>query len=292
MIVIKLESGVDLKEFEGGRKMSRVLRKMLISIFTLFALVQFCAVAADAEEVLEMSVMATVNSDGSVVVTESLLVDVEANTLKNGLTRRFQTTFEGSDGKYRRTRFEVISSTVDGSKVSAVRDYNGNNIEIKVGNSATILAFGRRKFDMMYNAQGWIDFGDASDSLTLNLTGENMEYKVNKLNFSITLPGGASVMGRTMRVGNKTLRDSDVSVRPINYIELTKPILPGEDFKVTYSWPKGIVTPSKIPIFEQLSLFIDTLSTRTIMIIVFCAAMLLFMCNVVLMYVKKQASGG
>jgi hypothetical protein len=296
MIVIKLKAGVDLKNvewLEGGIKMSKVLRKMLISIVILSALVQFCAVAADAEEeVLEMSVMATVNSDGSVVLTESLIVAVETNILRGGLVRRFQTIFPETDGKYRRTRFEVVSSMVDGGKVSFARGYSGNNIEITVGNSATIMGIGKRRFDMMYNARGWINYGEASDSLTLNLTGESMPYKVSKLNFSITLPGGASVMGRTMKVGDKVLRDSDVSVRPINFIESTKPILPGEGFKVTYSWPKGVVTPPKPPMFEQLSLFIDTLGTSTIMIIVFCSAMLLFVCNVVLMYVRKQASGG
>jgi hypothetical protein len=262
-----------------------------LRLYIVFFVLLVLSSAASAEErVLNMSVTATVNSDASVTVVESMTVEVENNILRNGLIRVFQNVFRDQDGKIRRAKLELLSARIDGSDIPARLRYVEDDVEVIIGGPAYVGAIGTHKFDLAFRALGWVDFGRSADGLSMMLLDRRW-LTTEKANFKIILPPGGGFINRTILINGDHAKNPDIKSNMMDELEIARPILAGESLAVNFTWPRGIVSEPKVSIFDSMIRYIDTLSATNLLTItfVFCAG--IFICYCVLMYVQKQASG-
>ena len=87
------------------------MRIFLAALLTLCA----CLTAqAQSERILDFSSRILVEPDGSMVVTETIIVQATGAQIKRGIVREFPTLYRDSDGSRVRIGFTLMQDSLDG----------------------------------------------------------------------------------------------------------------------------------------------------------------------------------
>ena len=94
-----------------------------------------------------------------------------------------------------------------------------------------------------------IGFFEGHDELYWNVTGNGWNFAIDEARFTLSIPGDTPFNSVEFYTGWQGARGQDARVLPDNSVETTAPLGPKEGLTVVYTWPKGIVTPPKIPFY-------------------------------------------
>lgn len=163
--------------------MKRFLNLLLIFVLPIFLVSSLSY--AEFYEINELSVNINVNKDSTIEVTED-----------------FYVTF--SKPRYGLIRWIPLDYIVNGTKISSLKIYDvqilrnnqtepfsqyseNGNIVFKIG-SANRFVDSYQKYTIRYNAYGVIDFFNDKDLIKWNITGNDHQTNIHKVNFKITFP--------------------------------------------------------------------------------------------------------
>jgi hypothetical protein len=214
-----------------------------------FLCIAFCLVQPVwAEEVIRSFMSdVTINTDGSLDVTETITLRSEGREIRRGIRRDFPTTYTDKNGVRMRVGFEVMSLQRDGREEPYSIESIQNGQRIKIGDANVLLDDGDHTYKISYRTTRQIGFFDGFDELYWNVTGNGWTFAIEKASTRIRLPDGAHVNRHAVYTGSQGSSEKNARVTAsygsLFQAETTRRLEAQEGFTVAVSWPKGIVAP-------------------------------------------------
>lgn len=217
----------------------------------LFAalLIAFGSLAAHADErITSFESQATVATDASVAVTETISVMVEGRQIRHGIFRDFPTVYDNANGLRMQVSFVVNQVLLDGSSVPYKIEGISGGKRVRIGDASSYVSSGLHKYTISYTATREIGFFDTFDEFYWNVTGNGWSFPIDKARISVVLPAGADISRHSEYTGSAGAKGNNARAQvPANnrYVaETTTALDPGEGLTIAVAWQKGIVTPS------------------------------------------------
>ena len=138
----------------------------------LFGLLIWLAVPVLAEErVLNFVSDATVNTDGSLTVRETITVSSEGNVIRRGIFRDFPTRYTDRRGVRTVVGFDVLDVKRDGNAEPYALESLTNGTRIRIGDKDVYLDDGQHTYEIIYRTTRQLGFFNDFDELYWNVTG-------------------------------------------------------------------------------------------------------------------------
>ncbi len=220
--------------------MSKTKITLLISSL-FFGLFLFSVAPVNAEVVRNFDSQIKINSDSSIIVTETIKYDFE-NSEKHGIYRYIPVNYKTQSGN-KNVNLELETITLDGNAENFVISKDGSNKSIKIGKSETLVS-GMHTYVIIYKIKGAVNYFKEQDELYWNVTGNGWNVPVEKVSASVELPdsntGNTSMSCYDGVLGSNEKCETEIT----NYFSIAKSIrvlIPGEGMTIAFDFPKGIV---------------------------------------------------
>ena len=134
--------------------------------------------ATAAEEITLFSTNVTLNTDGSVKVTETITVTAEGDEIRRGIFRDIPTTLTNPDGSRLRSNLAVISVTRDGRVEPYAIERITNGVRIRIGDADVFLNYGSHRYVITYTMTRMARRFEDHDELFWNATGNYWNFPI------------------------------------------------------------------------------------------------------------------
>ena len=220
------------------------MKRILLALCCLFAFTTLHA----QERILSYDSQVDVNADGSLDVTERIVVRAEGNAIRRGIYRDFPTRYKDRAGNRVVVGFQMIEVLRDGSPEPWFTETKRNGIRINTGNDDFLPTPAQFTFTLRYRTTRQLGFFDAHDELYWNAIGTGWDFPIESGSVEVRLPQAVpmdrmKVEGYTGAQGQQG-QDYDARITEPGMARwlLTRPLAPREGFTVVLSFPKGLVT--------------------------------------------------
>ncbi len=220
--------------------------------FWIFLIGWLGAQAAAEERIASFVSDATINSDGSLDVTETIAFAVEGVRIRRGILRDFPTRYPGKDGGEEEVGFEVLSVKRDGSSEPYGLEDLDNGVRIRIGSGEVLLEPGAHVYEIAYRTTRQLGFFEGFDELYWNVTGNDWDFAIDRAEAVIRLPPGAAIVQHAAYTGPQGAKGQDFRVTAgegyVYRAETVKRLDAREGFTVAVALTKGMVTPPPPPV--------------------------------------------
>lgn len=217
------------------------MRRLLGPLLLLAALT-----AQSAERVLDFHGAIRIGTDGVLVVTETIAVQVEGREIKRGILRDFPTVYQDRLGNKVRVPFTVLEVKRNDKYDTYATERLDNGVRVRIGNPHSLLPHGKHVYEIQYQTARQIGFFEQHDELYWNVNGTGWTLAMDHVAADVTLPiavpsnqmkleaytGFQGVRGRhytaTAREGGAAFHTS-------------RTLVPREGLTIVVAFPKGIV---------------------------------------------------
>ncbi|WP_273445779.1 DUF2207 domain-containing protein [Neolewinella agarilytica] len=212
--------------------------------FSLLIGLLFFQLNAQQEAIRSFSAELTVQTDGSVLVDETITVYADGKEIKRGITRALHRRPIGEDAATNRFDYEVLSVTRDGSDESYhTKSENGYRV-IYVGKKDVILDPGTYTYTVRYRSDHQVYFLEGIDEIRWPLIGTDGRLPVEEASMTINFPSGTELINSSCYTGGDGSRESDCTVsRGLSSVEFRsdRSLAVGEGMLVSTGAPKGTI---------------------------------------------------
>jgi uncharacterized membrane protein YgcG len=220
------------------------MRPFVAALIALAALLLPRAAAAE-ERILSYDSQVAIQADGSLDVTETILVRVENVAINHGIYRDFPTRYRASGGRRVRVGFELMDTLLDGQSEPNKVETRANGIRIRIGSADRIVPQGEHRYAIRYRATRMIGRFDGYDELYWNATGNGWDFPIDKASATVTLPSATRFGQRAAYTGpqgstERAARVTDEKPGSIRF-ETTRPLYSREGLTVAVAFPKGVI---------------------------------------------------
>ena len=232
--------------------MSMSSRRWCLAVLLLFAFLLPLPEAEAREEIRSFDVSLALSSDGSMVVTESLLFNVENETIVHGIRRRIPVVFRRQSEDIDSVMDVTLQAVeLDGQKVKYEQEQRDGWLKIRIGDRKSVVKPGLHKYLIKYYTQDCTRFFEDHDEMYWNVTGEQWQWPICSASFRMSLPdkkfgeGFSSVEWYAGAAGGGKSKETymkNAAVNADNSVTTTRTLGPGEGFTVVYSFPGGLVS--------------------------------------------------
>lgn len=188
----------------------------------------------------------TINTDSSIIVTETIVYDFEDNQ-KHGIYRDIPLT--STNGPNLTIDIQNVSDEF-GKKYQYTTSKESDNLSVKIG-SASKYVSGIKNYIIQYRVLGAMRFFTDHDELYWNVTGDEWLVEINKATASVTLPESTITDETTAcYTGAKGSTDKNCTVsrnnEVINYTT-SQSLSAGEGLTIVAGFPTGYVDYTSLP---------------------------------------------
>ena len=259
----------------------------------LFLFVCWIGLAHGDERILSYDSLISVRTDGSMIVEESIRVQVEGREIKHGIYRDFPTDYKDPHGNHYRVGFDVLQVLRDGQPEGFHSQAQSNGVRVYVGDKDRFIDPGTYTYSLRYRTDRQLGFFKDHDELYWNVTGNGWAFPIDAVRARVALPG---VAGQDLRLeaytgptGSKG-RDyrAEVGADGLAWYQTTRPLGPREGLTIVTMWPKGHVTPPSGE--QQLRYFLK--DNRAVLVGVLGLAVLLAYYVLIWMRVGRDPAAG
>ena len=225
---------------------------LLIS-FLFFGVFLFSVSTANAEVIRNFDSQIKINSDSSIIVTETINYDFETAE-KHGIYREIPVSYKTRNGS-KSISLEIQSVTIDGVNENYTVSKIKTNKSIKIGKLKTFVS-GEHIYVIIYKITGAINYFKDLDELYWNVTGNGWVIPIENVSANIELPNLNSnntsmscyegILGST----EKCTVENNIN---IDNAKSTRVLISGEGLTIAFDFPKGIVKePTKTEVIMNL----------------------------------------
>lgn len=219
--------------------------KNFLAAFFL-ALLMAAPAAAQTEGIRSFDSRITVNSDGSMQVVETIVVESAGVDMVHGIYRDFPTRYRDHAGNHYSVPFDIVRLRRDGNSEPYHTENLSNGIRIYFGSSSYELPPGTHTYQFAYRVNRELGFFRDHDELYWNATGNSWKFPIGVATATVVLPPNVrnlvtSLGGYTGAEGEKgqayTARrdeDSNPTFRAEN-------LAPQQGLTIVVTWPKGLI---------------------------------------------------
>ena len=220
------------------------MRLLLATLLALLVLVLPQAAAAE-ERILGFDSQIAIQKDGTLDVTETILVRVENVAINHGIYRDFPTRYKATHGRRVRVGFELIETLLDGQAEPNKVETMTNGVRIRIGSADRTVPPGEHRYTIHYRATRMIGRFDGFDELYWNVTGVGWNFPIDQASATVTLPSPARFSQRAAYTGRqgsieqaaRVVAEEPGSIRFVT----TRPLYPQEGLTIAVAFPKGVV---------------------------------------------------
>jgi uncharacterized membrane protein YgcG len=202
--------------------------------------------ALSAEVIHHFHADIAVQIDGSIRVTETIVVTAEGKQIKRGIYREFPTRYKDKLGNTVNTSFDIVSVLRDGYKESFHTEKMANGTRLYIGKSNVFLNKGQYTYQIHYISQYQLGFFENQDELYWNVTGNDWSFPIQHASTRIVLPQHFSPSEITTASYQGRMGSTESALQTAifdNAVEFTssRTLRSGEGLTVAVAWPKGHV---------------------------------------------------
>lgn len=241
------------------------MRRFLRSAVCMLWVMCTCVTMAQAAEVIHsFDSRVVIHSNGTLVVTEIIVLNSEGDKIRQGIYRDIPLRYSGT-GKHKGLVPFVVKSVVRDDKSLSASDveYEGSKVRIYMREKGVALPSGRHTFVLTYATSRHVRYYEHYDELNWNVTGDGWAFPIEQVRCTITAPGRIDqTVGWLGVYGSK---EANINIRqhlPDSvYIEGQRPIAQGEQMTVAVKFAKNLIDaePPYIPdTFDRIN---DTIKT-------------------------------
>jgi uncharacterized membrane protein YgcG len=200
----------------------------------------------DEERIRSFDSRITVNTDGSMLVQETITVQSAGESIKHGIYRDFPTRYPDLAGNRYSVLFEIVSLRRDGHGEPYHTEDQSNGVRVYFGSSTYDLPPGEHTYEFTYRTNRQLGFFKDHDELYWNVTGNAWKFPIEVATATVVLP--ANVRGRITDAegytgyqgekgraytqgsdddGNPTFRAQGLGLR--------------QGLTIVVGWPKGLI---------------------------------------------------
>jgi uncharacterized membrane protein YgcG len=204
------------------------------------------SIALAEERILDYHSDITINTDGSMIVDESITVRAEGRRIVRGIYRDFPTDYRDEFGNQYVVDFDVLGVRRDGDDESWHTEARSNGVRVYVGDANRTLKPGTYVYTIRYRTNRQLGFFEKHDELYWNVTGNGWAFAIDQVSAIVKLPGRPSadqlkVEGYTGRYGSQGRAYEGWTDQARAGIRSTRVLGPEEGLSLVVSFPKGLV---------------------------------------------------
>jgi uncharacterized membrane protein YgcG len=206
---------------------------------------------AQQERILSFDADIVVQTDGSIVVTETIRAVAAGIDIKRGIYRDFPTRYKSPYGLTETVGFEVLEVQRDGEPDSYHLEQLSNGVRVYIGQAEVMVSEGEHVWRLTYRTDRQLRHLENVDELYWNVTGNGWTFPMEKVTAHVRLPGSAQLVeakgytGYFGDSGSDYRLERDASGMPV--FTTTRMLHPQEGLTIAVSWPKGFVPENKAP---------------------------------------------
>lgn len=212
----------------------------------LLALLVAATAAAQTERIRSFDSRITVNTDGSMQVVETIVVESAGIDIVHGIYRDFPTRYTDRAGKHYSVLFDIASVRRDGNPEPYHTENLSNGVRVYFGSSSYDLPPGTHSYQFSYRTNRQLGFFRDHDELYWNVTGNAWKFPIDTATATVLLPpnvrtlvtGLGGYTGYESEKGQaysaKRDEDSNPTFRAEN-------LAPQQGLTIVVTWPKGLI---------------------------------------------------
>jgi len=197
------------------------------------------------EEILSFTSDVTVETDGDLLVVETIRVRSEGIDIRRGIYRDFPVTFRSDSGTGRNS-FELISATRDGQPENYRIESGGTFVRVWLGRENVFLDRAVHTYVLTYRTDRQLRFFDDHDEVYWNATGTEWLFPILEATAIIRLPAGAQATDAKAFTGafGSTAQDATFAFSPDRNVvtfRTTGELGSRQGLTVVVAFPKGVI---------------------------------------------------
>jgi uncharacterized membrane protein YgcG len=223
-----------------------VLKFLTISFLILFTLSVF-AQDSNPEKIISFQSHIKIRKDSSMVVTETIKVNVTGDSIKHGIYRDFPTRYRDRLGNNYVVDFNITEVLRDGVSESYHFQELSNGKRVYIGGKEIFIPAGKHIYTLVYETNRQLGFFKDFDELYWNVTGNGWGFAIDEAAATVELPEGAQgkIINSDGYTGYSGARGKDFSISTDAFGNIifttTRSLSPKEGLTIVVSWPKGYV---------------------------------------------------
>ncbi len=209
------------------------------------ALLAIAPAAAQTERITSFDSRITVNTDGSMQVVETIMVESAGVEIVHGIYRDLPTRYSDRTGNRYSVLFDVTSVRRDGNSEPYHTEDLSNGIRVYFGSSSYDLPPGNHTYQFAYRTNRQLGFFHDHDELYWNVTGNAWKFPIDVATATVLLPSNVrsqitDLSGYSGYQGDKghATAHKDEDGNPTFRAEN---LAPEQGFTIAVSWPKGLI---------------------------------------------------
>ena len=217
---------------------------MRAALLALLALL-FAAPALAREQINSFDVLIEVQTDGDIIVTETLIVTAEGNEIRRGIFRDLPRFYEG-DGRRLPFDYDIQSVERDGRAEPYDTSTEGNALRVRIGDEDVLLEPGQHAYVLRYEVRNQVRYFDTYDEIYWNATGVHWAFPIARARAIVVLPPGARITGVHGYTGAQGESGTDYSHTQNgdrHIFEKTRPLAVREGLTIAVGFGKGLIDP-------------------------------------------------
>ena len=202
----------------------------------------------DQERITRFDATIVVNSDTSLLVTETLTVHSLGEKIRHGIYRDFPTSYRAKSGSRQTVGFRLLDVERDGQSEPYHTAALANGQRIYLGDAQISLAPGDYVYRLRYTTNRQLGFYSDHDELYWNVTGQDWQFPIDSARATVRLPASiptsqVTTTSYTGLAGSQTTSATETANGETIVFENETQLEPGEGLTIVVGWPKGYLTP-------------------------------------------------
>jgi uncharacterized membrane protein YgcG len=225
------------------------LRPTLIAILSLFLCPLAFADTSRSERIYDFHSDISLQTDGTLLVRETIVVNSAGNQIRHGIYRDFPTRYKDRLGNNYVVGFQLISTELDGyAEPSRIEDQM-NGKRIYLGDPKYFVQAGRHTYVISYSTNRQLGFFSDHDQLYWNVTGNGWIFPIDHASATVALPSSISPGEVTLDgfTGPQSSMERGLSHSSLDdgrfQFDTTRQLGSHEGLSIVLSWPKGGIAP-------------------------------------------------
>lgn len=197
------------------------------------------------ERILSFTSDVNIARNGDLDVTETIRVLARGHSIQHGIQRDFPTRNSGSLGQPVWVGFQLVSVEQDGRPEPYELSDLSNGVRVRIGSADRLLPPGEHNIVIRYRTTGQMIYGDDSDKLYWNVTGNDWTFPIDTAEARVRLPTSAAFGARGAFTGEQGATGQDTAVieerSGLIVFRTIKPLPAYHGLTIFTSFPKGVL---------------------------------------------------
>ena len=225
---------------------------MIARVLLLVLALLGCDAAFAEERILGYDIEVRVGRDGSLDVTEHIMVHAEGTNIRRGIYRDFPTRYKDRFGNAVKVDLKVLGLLRNDEVEPWFLEEQSNGVRINFGNDNFLPVPADYTYTLRYRTTRQLGFFADHDELYWNAIGTGWAFPIDEARVDVLLPAPVEVEkltaeGYTGVQGSKEQAYRAEIVEPGHaHWELTRQLQPYEGFTIVLSFPKGLIPAPSI----------------------------------------------